>query len=100
MFQLIFLGGLVLGWLLCAYLPWLVRSVATRGHAGLGMLPLCLLSGLVAALSVPILGFDGTVGLRASFVVAAAVPALLLTLRQLTRPTAHARSESHQQEPE
>jgi hypothetical protein len=41
LFALIFLSLFLLGWLFCAFLPWLAVSVATRGNAGLGM-PLCL----------------------------------------------------------
>ena len=100
MFELIFLGGLIVGWLICAYVPWLIRSVLTRGHAGLGMLPLCLVSGLVGAFAVPLLGFDGAGGLRTSFVVAAAIPAALLLLRQLTRTAPPATGEPRQQESE
>ena len=42
LFVLIFLGAELAGWALCAYLPWLVVSIATHGEAGLGMLALCL----------------------------------------------------------
>ena len=81
-FTLIFLGGLVAGWLLCAYIPWLALSVATRGGAGIGMLPVCLAAGLVGALAVPALGADGTSGLWASFAIAFGLSALLLALRR------------------
>ena len=40
MFTLIFLGLIVAGWLILGFVPWLCWSVATRGNAGLGMLPL------------------------------------------------------------
>jgi hypothetical protein len=84
LFTLIFLGGEIAGWLLCAYLPWLAVSVATKGEAGLGMLGICLFAGLVCAMAVPFLGATDATGLWVSFLVAAAVPALLLTLRRIT----------------
>lgn len=78
-----FIAGslLVAGWLLCAYVPWFVLSLATRGRAGMAMLPLSLLAGLAGALAVPLLGFEGGRGLAASFLVATAAPALLLAVR-------------------
>lgn len=82
LFDLIFLSLLAVGWLICAYLPWLTLSIATRGRAGLKLLPLCLFAGLVAALAVPILGFDNEIGLGLSFLVAFATPALLLAARR------------------
>jgi len=82
LFDLIFLSLFAAGWLLCAFLPWLVLSVATRGEAGLAVLPLCLFTGVVCALLVPFLGATGGRGLVASFVVALAAPALLLLLRR------------------
>jgi hypothetical protein len=81
-FDLIFGGLLLAGWLICAYAPWVVASIVTRGHAGFAMLPLCLFSGVVGALAVPILGADGVAGLWASFGVAAAVPSILLVLQR------------------
>jgi hypothetical protein len=50
------------------------------------MLALCLFAGVVGALAVPLLGADGDTGLWVSFAVAAAAPALLLTLRRITFP--------------
>jgi hypothetical protein len=88
LFDAIFLTTFVLGWLICGYLPWLVLSVATRGGAGLKYLPLCLFAGLVAGLSVPVLGFDGWWGLGASFALAAVIPALLLLVRPGPTPIA------------
>jgi hypothetical protein len=79
-FEIIALSLLVAGWLVCAYVPWLVLSIATRGNAGLAMLPLCLGAGLTAA--VPLFGVQDVRGLAGSFVVAAAVPAGLLTARR------------------
>jgi hypothetical protein len=86
LFVLIFLGAELAGWALCAYLPWLVVSIATHGEAGLGMLALCLFAGVVCAIAVPVLGAQDKVGLWISFPVAAGVSALLLTLRRLTLP--------------
>jgi hypothetical protein len=82
LFNLIFLGLFFAGWLVCAYLPWLALSVATRGNAGLKMLPLCLFSGVVAALAVPLLGLDDGTGVWVSFVSALVAPALLLAARR------------------
>jgi uncharacterized membrane protein len=79
-FDLIFVGLFVAGWLICGYLPWLARSIATRGEAGLRYLPLCLLAAVVTGLAIPIVGFDGMPGLIASFVAAAVVPAILLAV--------------------
>ncbi len=84
MYTVIFLGGFLLGWLLCAYLPWLGAAVATHGRAGMGMLALCLFAGVVCAAAVPVLGVDGGLGLGLSFPMAAAVSAALLSVRRLT----------------
>ncbi len=84
LYALIFISLFVAGWLICAYLPWLVLSVATRGNAGLRYLPLCLAAGVTAGLAVPLLGLDGETGLWLSFVLAAAVPTLLLVIRRAT----------------
>ena len=88
-FDLIFVGLLLAGWLICAYVPWVVASIVSRGRAGFAMLPLCLFAGVVAAVAVPILGADGVAGLWASFGVAAAVPSLLLVLRRATVNARH-----------
>ncbi|MGE5596159.1 MAG: hypothetical protein ACM3S1_09010 [Hyphomicrobiales bacterium] len=90
LFDAIFLGLFLAGWLICAYIPWVALSIATRGNAGIIYLPLCLLTGVVAALMVPILGFDGPGGLWSSFVAAFVAPALLLAARRYSlnaRPT-------------
>lgn len=84
LFDLIFVGLFVAGWLVCAFLPWLALSVATRGAAGLVNLPLCLFAGVVAALTVPLIGFNGSGGLRLSFVAAVLVPSLLLAARRFS----------------
>lgn len=83
-FDAIFLTLFVTGWLLCGMVPWLALSVATRGNAGLGYLPLSMFAGVVGGLAVPILGMTGLAGLWLSFVAAAALPALLLAARRLS----------------
>jgi hypothetical protein len=82
-FDLIFVSAFVLGWLACGILPWFALSVVTRGHAGMGMLPLCLLAAVVAGISVPLLGPDDETGLALSFSLSLAVPVLLLAARRL-----------------
>jgi hypothetical protein len=81
LFDVIFVSLFVAGWLLCGYLPWFIWSLATRGNAGLQYLPLCLFAAVVAGLAVPVLGFDGWWGMLASFLLAMAVPAILLAIR-------------------
>lgn len=94
MFTLIFGGLFLAGWLLCAYVPWVVLSVTTRGGAGLAVLLLCLLAGVVGALAVPMVGFDGGGGLIASFAVAAAAPTLLLGVRRFSFAAMPARGKT------
>jgi hypothetical protein len=84
MYQAIFIGLFVVGWLVCAYVPWLALSIATRGNAGLGNLPLCLLAGLAGGFAVPLLILDDANGLWLSFVMAAALPSLLLVARRIS----------------
>lgn len=79
-FDILFVGLFVAGWLLCGYVPWAVKSVVTRGNAGLKYLPLCLFSAVVSGFAVPIVGFDGMGGLIGSFMAAAGVPAILLSV--------------------
>jgi hypothetical protein len=86
LFALIFLSLFVLGWLVCSFLPWLAVSVATRGNAGLGMLPLCLFAGVVAGLAVPLLINDGWPGVWMSFGAALVVPAGLMAIRRMAVP--------------
>lgn len=85
LFDLIFVGLLLGGWSFCAFMPWLAVSVATRGNAGLGMLPLCLFAGIVAALAVPLLVDDGWTGLWLSFGAALVAPAMLMGVRRFAR---------------
>jgi len=100
LFDVIFVSLFVAGWLVCAFLPWLVVSVATRGNAGLANLPLCLFAGLVAALAVPVLGFNGAGGLRMSFVAAVVVPSLLLGVRRFSMSALPAHRAAHKPAPE
>lgn len=89
LFDLIFLSLFLLGWVICAFVPWLALSVATRGDAGLRYLPLCLFAGVVAAIAVPLLGLTDGRGLALSFAAAAAAPALLLAVARYSRATRH-----------
>lgn len=84
LYTAIFVGLFVIGWLICSFVPWLAVSVATRGNAGLAMLPLCLFAGVVAGLAVPVFGLTDSTGLWLSFVLAAAVPAILLGFRRFS----------------
>lgn len=84
MFTLIFISLFVSAWLLLGLMPWLVLSVATRGNAGLGNLPLCMFAGLVGGLAVPLLGKDDLAGVWLSMAAAVLVPALLLAARRMS----------------
>ncbi|MEX0781145.1 MAG: hypothetical protein WD557_00735 [Dehalococcoidia bacterium] len=88
LFAIIFLSLFLVGWLVCAFLPWLAVSVATRGNAGLGMLPMCLFTGVVAALAVPLLVNDGWTGVWLSFVAAIVAPAVLMAVRRFAASAA------------
>ncbi|MEO9254931.1 MAG: hypothetical protein ABI305_05290 [Tepidiformaceae bacterium] len=85
LYAAIFLTIFVAGWLICAFLPWLVLSVVTRGNAGLVYLPLSLFTGVVAGLAVPLIGLNDMTGLILSFVAAMAVPSLLLVVAHFSR---------------
>jgi hypothetical protein len=93
LFDLIFLSIFLGGWLVCAFVPWLVLSVVTRGDAGIGNLPLALGAGVIAAMAVPLLGKDDVTGLWLSFVMAAAAPTILLAVGRYTRGTRRAVAE-------
>ena len=96
LFTAIFLGFLLAGWLVCAFVPWLAVSVATRGNAGLVNLPLCLFAGVVCAVAVPLLGMTNATGLWLSFGLAALAPALLLAARRFSVagvPSSHGHSQ-------
>ena len=84
MYTLIFVSLYVIGWLILGFIPWLVLSVATRGDAGLGNLPLCLFAAVVAGLAVPLLGKDDAAGIWLSALAALVVPALLLAVRRFS----------------
>ena len=88
LYDAIFISLFVAGWLFCGFLPWLVLSVATRGHAGLPYLPLSLFAGVVGGLAVPVLGLTGVLGLRLSFVAAIALPSALVGARRLSQGVA------------
>lgn len=85
LYAAIFITLFVAGWLICAFLPWLVLSVVTRGNAGLGYLPLCLFAGLVAGFAVPLIGLNDMMGLILSFVAAMALPSVLLVVAHFSR---------------
>jgi hypothetical protein len=91
-FELIFVTLFVTAWLICGFIPWLVLSVATKGEAGLGNLPLCLFAGVVAGMAVPLLGKDDWAGIWLSFLAAAAVPAMLLGARRFATAGLRTRS--------
>lgn len=85
LFDLIFLAAFLAGWLVCGFVPWLVASIITRGHAGLGMIPACLFAGLVAGLAVPVLGKDDAQGIWLSLLAALGASTLLIIARLLSR---------------
>lgn len=82
LFTLIFGGMFVIGWSICGLIPWLIASTATRGNAGLSLLPLGIFAANVAAVTVPLVGFDGSGGLQASFVVAFLASAAIMLVRR------------------
>ncbi len=84
LFDAIFLALFVAGWTVAGGLPWLALSVKTRGHAGLPYLPLCMFTGVVAGLAVPIMGLDNTTGIWVSFASAFVAPSLLLVVRRFS----------------
>lgn len=83
LFTLIFVTLYALGWLALGFAPWLALSVATRGHAGLRLLPACLAAGVAGGLAVPLLIRDDGLGLALSFGAAFALPCLLLAVVRL-----------------
>lgn len=96
MYTLIFVSLFVAGWLILAFIPWLVLSVATRGNAGLLNLPLCLVAGVVAGLAVPLLGKDDAVGMWLSAMAALLVPSLLLAARRFSLSASEAVSNGRE----
>lgn len=91
MFTAIFLSLFFAAWLILGFLPWLAFSVATRGNAGLGMLPLCLLTGVIAGLAVPLLGKDDGAGIWFSMLAALVAPTFLMAARRFALPARHPR---------
>ncbi|WP_322818056.1 hypothetical protein [Tepidiforma sp.] len=87
MYTAVFVTLYLFAWGTLAFLPWLGLSVATKGRAGLWLLPLCLFSGIVAALVVPFAGATGWGGLWGSFAAAILAPAGLLVASRLARLT-------------
>ncbi|GBD23198.1 hypothetical protein HRbin29_00856 [bacterium HR29] len=85
LFDAVFVGLFVLGWLACGLLAWLAGSVATRGNAGLATLPLAALAGVTGGLIVPFAGFTGGGGLAASFAAAASLAGLVTFARIISR---------------
>ncbi len=84
LFDAIFLGLFVAGWIVAGGLPWLVLSITTRGRAGLQYLPLSMFTGVVAGLAVPIMGLDNGTGIWVSFGSALVAPAVLLAVRRFS----------------
>lgn len=103
LFDIIFVALFVAAWAILGLLAWTVASVATRGNAGIGMLPVAMAVGVVAGLAVPFLGATGGGGIWLSMVAAFALPSLLLAARRVrlsaSRPrdrnqfTAHGNAE-------
>lgn len=85
LFDALFIGLFVLGWFACGTLAWLVGSVATRGNAGLGTLPLAGVAAVAGGLVVPFVGFTGVGGLAGSFVAATGFAALVTFARIYSR---------------
>ena len=83
MFTAIFLSLIIAAWLLLGFMPWLVWSVASRGHSGLRMLPLCMFAGVVGGLAVPLLFRDDEWGLLFSAVAAVFTATVLMAARAL-----------------
>ncbi len=84
LFDAIFLTIFFGAWALCGFIPWFALSVATRGNAGLAMLPLCIFAGVVAGPAVPLLWIDNGTGIWVSLLSAFAVPAALLAVRRFS----------------
>jgi hypothetical protein len=84
LFEVIFLGLLVAGWLVVGVVPWMAVSVATRGEAGLANLPLCLVAAVAGGLLVPLVGLTDGTGLWLSFLAALLLPSGLMLARRLS----------------
>ena len=94
MFTAIFLTPIVAGWLALGFMPWLGWSVASRGNAGLGMLPLCLFAAVVAGLAVPLLIRDDAWGLFLSAAAALLSSFAVLAARRVAVPMHTASDEA------
>jgi len=88
-FDALALTLLVAAWTVFGAIPWLVLSVVSRGNAGLAFLPAAMLTGVVGALVVPIVGATGLTGLFVSFPAALAASAALLAARKLRLSASH-----------
>ncbi|MBI5948369.1 MAG: hypothetical protein HY875_09545 [Chloroflexi bacterium] len=88
-FDAIALTLLLAGWAIAGAIPWLALSVATRGNAGLAFLPIAMITGVIGALVVPIVGATGATGLVVSFPVAFFASAALLAARKLSLSVSH-----------
>jgi NhaP-type Na+/H+ or K+/H+ antiporter len=86
-FPVIFGTAFILSWMLCGSLAWLVFSIATRGRAGLPLLPASAAVGVVGGISVPLLLRDDAWGIPISLVVAVMAPAVFLAARRYSLPT-------------
>jgi len=84
LFEVIFLGLLLAGWLAIGVVPWVAVSVATRGEAGLANLPLCLVASVAGGLLVPVVGLTDATGLWLSFLAALLLPSGLMIARRLS----------------
>lgn len=95
LFDIIFVSLFVAGWAMTGVVPWLAFSVATKGNAGLGWLPLSMAIAVVAGLLVPFLGFTDGKGIVLSFVAALIVPAAFMAARRFARPALREASARH-----
>lgn len=86
LFDLIAGALLITVWMALGVVPWLVASVLTRGHAGVVLLPLCMLAGVAGGMLVPFLGFTDVLGIWLSFASALVLPAILVAARRFASP--------------
>jgi len=66
LFTSIFILLIIFVWLVLSFLPWLVKSLLSVGHAGYGPLFFCLLSGVLVGVVILLL-VSTTSGLGWSF---------------------------------
>jgi len=86
LFDLIVGTLFVVTWSAIGIVPWLAVSVITRGHAGMAMLPLCMLASLAGGMLVPFLGFTAASGIWLSFIAALALSSLTILARRFAGP--------------